>query len=239
MTIPMDCSALLVGPSGSGKSTVINLLMRLYDPREGTVSIDGYDLRRVTQESLRQHMGVVFQDSFLFDTTIRENIRAGKQGATNEEVEGAAKAVGMHEIIMGLPGGYDTTVGERGGKLSVGHRQRLAIARALLSEPKILLLDDATSALDSPTTALIHRSIQEMGNRRTVISVANRLESEPGVDIVFVFEEGRLVESGSHKELVCRGGAYARLWEKRAGAGNDTAKANRMSTGADSLETGG
>ena len=232
MTIPMNRSAILVGPSGSGKSTVINLLMRLYDPREGTVSIDGYDLRTVTQESLRQHMSAVFQDSFLFDTTIRENIRAGKQGATNEEVEGAAKAVGMHEIIMGLPGGYDMTVGERGGKLSVGHRQRLAIARALLSETKVLLLDDATSALDFATTALIHRSIQEVGKSRTLITVANRLESEPSADIIFVFEEGRLVESGSHTELVCRGGAYARLWEKRTGARSDMAKANRLSAGA-------
>jgi ATP-binding cassette, subfamily B, bacterial len=239
MTIPVDVSALIVGPSGSGKSTVINLLMRLYDPQEGTVSIDGYDLCGVTQESLGQHMGVVFQDSFLFDTTIRENIRAGKQGATNEEVEGAARAVGMHEIIMGLPGGYDMTVGERGGKLSVGHRQRLAIARALLSEPEILILDDATSALDSATTALIHRSIREAGKRRTLISVANRLESQPSADIIFVFEEGRLVESGSHAELVYRGGAYSRLWEKRAGQRSDMTKANGLSAGADSLENEG
>ncbi len=239
MTIPMNCSAVLVGPSGAGKSTVINLLMRLYDPRQGSVSIDGYDLRTVTQESLRQHVSVVFQDSFLFDTTIRENVRAGKQGATNGEVEAAAKAVGMHEIIMGLPAGYDTTVGERGGKLSVGHRQRLAIARALLSEPKILLLDDATSALDSATTTQIYRSIETAGRVKTVISVANRLESEPSADIIFVFDEGRLVESGSHTELACHGGAYARLWEKRAGAGRDAMKANQRSAGAGSVEAGG
>lgn len=218
MTIPMNSSALLVGPSGSGKSTVLNLLIRFYDPREGYVAIDGHGLRTVTQDSLRQYMSVVLQENFLFNTTIRENIRMGKHGASDAEVEAAAKSVGLHDIIMGLSDKYDTIVGERGGKLSGGQRQRLAIARAILQDPPILLLDEATSAFDPSTAGSIDKAIELIGKGRTVISVTHRLDSAPRVDCIFVFQEGRLVEQGRHEDLLKRNGPYAQLWNKQAGS---------------------
>ena len=217
LSIPMNCSAIMIGPGGSGKSTLLNLLMRFYDPREGSVSIDGYDLRQVTQDSIRQHMSVVFQENLLFNATIRENIRAGKQSATDQEIEAAAKTVEMHDIIMGFPAGYDTMAGERGGRLSAGLRQRLAIARAIISDPPILLLDDATSALDPATASVIHRSLERISRGRTVISVTHRLEAAPRADLVFLFHDGRLVESGTHAELLERGKIYAQMWRKQTG----------------------
>ncbi|MEW6615425.1 MAG: response regulator [Thermodesulfobacteriota bacterium] len=218
-SIPIKSSVNFIGPSGSGKSTVLNLLMRFYDPQEGTICIDGVDLRKVTLDSLRQHMSIVFQDTVLFNTTIRENIRVGKQGATDEEVEAAARAAGIHETITGFPGGYETIVGERGGKLSAGLRQQLAIARAILPDPAILLLDDVTSAQDTTTTSQIDRLLEQLGRDRTVISVTHRLEAAPRVRSVFVFNEGHLVEQGPHTELLRNGGTYAQLWQKQTPAG--------------------
>lgn len=223
-SIPMNRSVMLIGPSGGGKSTVLNLLMRFYDPREGSVSIDGYDLREVTQDSLRQHVSVVFQENFLFNATIRENIRAGKQGATDDEIEAAAKMVGIHDTIIDFPAGYDTMAGERGGKLSAGLRQRLAIARAIISDPPILLLDDATSALDPATASVINQSLDQISRGRTVISVTHRLEAAPKADLIFLFENGRLAESGSHAQLLERGESYAQMWRKQTGAGDENAR---------------
>jgi ATP-binding cassette subfamily B protein len=217
LTIPMNKSVLFVGPSGCGKSTVLNLLMRFYDPRQGSVAIDGNDLHEVLQDSLRQHMSVVPQESFLFNTSIRENIRMGKREATDEEVEEAAKKAELHEIIKSFPEGYDTVVGEKGGRLSGGQRQRIALARAILSNPMILLLDEATSALDPATAASINKTLEQIAKGRTVISVTHRLESAPNTDKIYVFQEGRLVESGRHEELLKRGGLYAQLWRKQTG----------------------
>jgi ATP-binding cassette subfamily B protein len=217
MTIPLYRTVLLVGPSGCGKSTVLNLLMRFYDPKGGSVSIDGRDIRTVTQDSLREQMSVVLQENFLFNTTIRENIRMGDREATDEEIKAAAVAAEIHEVIMKMPQGYNTVVGERGGKLSGGQRQRVAIARAILSNPAILLLDEATSALDPVTAAAINQALEKIGKGRTVISVTHRLESAPVADGIFVFQEGRLVEHGSHDDLLKSGGLYAHLWHKQTG----------------------
>jgi len=215
MTIKTRQFVLLVGPSGCGKSTVLNLLMRFYDPRQGSIFIDGYDLKQITQDSLRQHIGIVLQENFLFNTTIRENIRIGKQGATDEEVENAAKLAEVHDIIINLPEGYNTIVGERGSNLSGGQRQRVAIARAILSDPPILLLDEATSALDPTTASSIDRALQKVGKGRTLISVTHRLDPAPEADCIFVFKDGRLVESGSHNELLTKGELYSQLWNKQ------------------------
>jgi ATP-binding cassette subfamily B protein len=217
LTIPVNHSVLLVGSSGSGKSTVLNLLMRFYDPQQGSVAIDGHDLRTVQQDSLRQHMSVVLQENFLFNTTIRENIRLGKKGATDEEVETAAKAAQMHAVIMSFPKGYDTIVGERGSMLSGGQRQSLAIVRAVLSDPRILLLDEATSALDPAAASSIDDVLDQVGEGRTVIAVTHRLKSAPKADLIFVFKGGELIESGRHEELLERGRFYAQLWNKQRG----------------------
>lgn len=216
LCIPMNRSALVVGPSGSGKSTLLYLLMRFYDPQQGSVSIDGHDLRTVTQDSLRQYISAVFHENCLFNTTIRENIRMGRQGATDEDVEAAAGAVGLHETIMGFPAGYDTVVGERGGKLSIGHRQRLAIARAVLADAPILILDDAMSALDPATAAATNQSLEQITRGKTVITVTHNLQSAPHADVVFVLHEGRVAESGPRTALLARGGVFADLWQKQA-----------------------
>jgi ATP-binding cassette subfamily B protein len=223
-SIPMGRFAVLIGPSGGGKSTVLHLLMRFYDPREGSVSIDGHDLRNVTRDSLRQHISAVFQENFLFNATIRENIRAGKQEATDDEIETAARMVGLHETIVKFPAGYDTMAGERGGKLSAGLRQQIAIARAIISDPPILLLDDATSALDPATAALIDRSLEQISQGRTVISVTHRLEAASRADLILLFQGGRLKETGSHAELIQREGIYAKMWRRKTGPADDRSK---------------
>lgn len=217
LTLPLGQSALLAGPSGSGKSTVLNLLLRFYDPRQGTVSIDGHDLKTVTQDSLRQYVSVVLQENVLFDTTVRENIRMGRPEASDAEVEAAARTVEMHDIILGLPKGYDTPVGERGSNLSSGQRQCLAIARAILSDAPILLLDEATSSLDPAIAGSINRALERIGKDRTVISVTHRIESAPRTNLIVVFQDGRVVESGRHDELLGRGGPYAQLWRNQGG----------------------
>ncbi|MSR83435.1 MAG: ABC transporter ATP-binding protein, partial [Candidatus Latescibacteria bacterium] len=205
-------SVAFVGESGSGKSTLLSLILRFYDPTAGSVEFDGQDLRQVTQASLRGHLGVVFQESFLFDLTMRENIRLGRPDATDAEVEEAAKAAEIHEFILGMPQGYETPVGERGGRLSGGQRQRLAIARAVLRDPDILLLDEATSALDPATEAAVNATLARLGKGRTLISVTHRLSSVVGMDRIFVLRQGKVVEQGNHKQLLNQEGYYYQLW---------------------------
>ncbi|MEZ4713408.1 MAG: ATP-binding cassette domain-containing protein [Caldilineaceae bacterium] len=217
MTIPAGNSAALVGPSGSGKSTLLSLLMRAHEATTGAIKFDGVDLRRVQLLSLQQQMGVVFQETYLFDTTIRENIRMARTDASDAEVEEAAKQAEIHEIIMGLPQQYETRVGEGGGWLSGGQRQRIAIARAIIRDPAILILDEATSALDPGAEAAINATLQRLAQNRTVISVTHRLSSVVDVDCIFVLKAGRLVESGAHADLVQQNGVYAELWQKQTG----------------------
>ena len=207
----------LVGHSGCGKSTCLKLLMRFYDPREGSVLFDGIDLREVRLDSLYEQIGVVFQESFLFNTTVRENIRMGRPGATDAEVESAARAAEIHEVIVRMPEGYDTLVGERGGLLSGGQRQRVAIARALVRNPSLLILDEATSALDPESEAAINETIERVSLGRTVVSVTHRLSSVVNYDRILVFHEGRLIEQGTHEDLLYRGGTYAAMWRRQTG----------------------
>ena len=211
-----------VGGSGSGKSTALALLLRFYDPARGAVLFDGQPLTSVTQQSLRAQVGVVFQDSFLLNMSVRENIHVGKPGASVGEIVQAAKAAEIHDAILAMPRQYDTVVGERGGKLSGGQRQRIAIARAIIKDPPILLLDEATSALDPATEALINQTLLRLSQGRTVISVTHRLSSVTGVDRIFVFSAGRMVESGPHQQLLTAGGVYARLWARQSGFSTDS-----------------
>ena len=217
-TISAGSRVAFVGPSGSGKSTVLRLLMRMYEPAEGAILLDGNDLRSGTLASLRDQMGVVFQDPFLFDTTLRENIGLGKPGATDEEIMAAAAAAEIDSFVDQLSRGYDTLVGERGANLSGGQRQRVSIARALIRNPRILLLDEATSALDAQTERQINETLERVGDDRTVISITHRLTSITDYDRIFVIDAGRLVEQGSHDELVGREGVYAHLWAEQTGS---------------------
>jgi ATP-binding cassette subfamily B protein len=206
-------SIAIVGPSGSGKSTLLNLILRLYVPDEGRVTIDGVDIRRVTRESLRSSMAVVFQENMLFNMSIRENIRLGQEGATDEEVEQAARKAEIHRYIMSLPQKYDTSVGERGDTLSGGQRQRIAIARAIVRNPSVLLLDEATSALDQTTEAAINRTLLKVAKGRTMIFSTHRLTSVVEMDEIIVISGGRAIERGSHAELLAANGVYRKLWD--------------------------
>jgi ATP-binding cassette subfamily B protein len=203
----------IVGPSGSGKSTLLNLILRLYVPDEGRLTIDGVDIRRVTRESLRKSMAVVFQENMLFNMSIRENIRLGKEGATDEEVVEAAKKAEIHRYIMSLPEKYDTSVGERGDTLSGGQRQRIAIARAIVRDPSVLLLDEATSALDQTTEAAINKTLLKLAKGRTMIFSTHRLTSVVEMDEIIVIAGGRAIERGSHEQLLAANGVYRRLWD--------------------------
>lgn len=203
----------IVGPSGSGKSTLLNLILRLYVPDEGKVTIDGVDIRKVTRESLRSSMAVVFQENMLFNMSIRENIRLGKEGATDEEVEQAARKAEIHRHIMSLPQKYDTSVGERGDTLSGGQRQRIAIARAIVRDPSVLLLDEATSALDQTTEAAINKTLLKLAQGRTMIFSTHRLTSVVEMDEIIVIDGGKAIERGSHAELLALGGTYRKLWD--------------------------
>jgi ATP-binding cassette subfamily B protein len=203
----------VVGPSGSGKSTLLNLILRLYVPDEGRVTIDGVDIRKVTRESLRKGMAVVFQENMLFNMSIRENIRLGKEGATDEEVEQAARRAEIHRYIMSLPQKYDTSVGERGDTLSGGQRQRIAIARAIVRNPSVLLLDEATSALDQTTEAAINKTLMKLAKGRTMIFSTHRLTSVVDMDEIIVISGGRAIERGSHAKLLAANGVYRKLWD--------------------------
>ncbi len=203
----------IVGPSGSGKSTLLNLILRLYVPDEGRVTIDGVDIRKVTRESLRQSMAVVFQENMLFNMSIKENIRLGKEGATDEDVVEAARKAEIHRYIMTLPQKYDTSVGERGDTLSGGQRQRIAIARAVIRDPSVLLLDEATSALDQTTEAAINRTLLKVAGGRTMIWSTHRLTSVVDMDEIIVISGGRAIERGSHTELLAKNGVYRKLWD--------------------------
>jgi ATP-binding cassette subfamily B protein len=206
----------LVGPSGSGKSTVGRLLFRFYDVTGGAVRIDGQDVRDVTQASLHAAIGVVPQDTVLFNDTIRYNIAYGRPDASRAEIEAAARAARIHDFIAGLPEGYDTRVGERGLKLSGGEKQRVGIARTLLKNPPILILDEATSALDSQTEREIQESLAEMGRGRSVITIAHRLSTIADSDRIVVLEAGRVVEEGTHEALLAAGGRYAAMWQRQS-----------------------
>lgn len=218
MVVPAGKSVGLVGVSGSGKSTLTKLLLRFDDVQAGAIYIDGQDIRDVTQKTLREAIAYVPQESSLFHRSVYENIAYGKQDATREEVIRAARLANADEFIRGLPDGYDTLVGERGVKLSGGQRQRIAIARAILKDAPILVLDEATSALDSESEALIQEALTNLMKGRTSIVVAHRLSTIAGLDEIVVLSDGRIVEQGSHKQLLATGGAYAKLWSRQSGA---------------------
>jgi ATP-binding cassette subfamily B protein len=204
--------AAFVGPSGAGKTTITQLVPRFYDPQVGAVRVDGHDVRDVTLASLRQNIGIVTQETYLFHDTIAANLRYARPEATDAELVAAARAANIHDFIAGLPDGYATVVGERGHKLSGGERQRLAIARVLLKNPRILILDEATSALDSQNEALIQEALVPLMEGRTSLVIAHRLSTILAADVIFVVDRGRIVESGGHQELLARGGAYAELY---------------------------
>jgi ATP-binding cassette subfamily B protein len=210
--------AALVGPSGAGKTTVTYLLPRLYDPSEGRITVDGHDLRDVTQESLAHQIGMVTQETYLFHDTVRANLLYARPDATQEELEAACRAANIHDFIAGLPDGYDTVVGERGYRLSGGEKQRLAIARVILKDPCILVLDEATSHLDSESEALIQAALEPLFEGRSSLVIAHRLSTILKADKILVLDEGRLVEEGTHSQLLVRGGLYAHLYETQFGA---------------------
>ena len=201
----------LVGPTGAGKTTIVNLISRFYDVQSGTVSIDGHDIKSVSIESLRKQMGIMTQDNFLFTGTIRENIAYGKLDATDEEIIAAAKAVHAHDFIMKLPEQYDTMLEERGGGLSVGQKQLLAFARTMVSMPKILILDEATSSIDTKTELLVQEGIEALLKGRTSFVIAHRLSTIQKADRIFVIDNGGILEEGNHQELMEKKGAYYNL----------------------------
>lgn len=213
LTLEAGKMTALVGPSGGGKSTILNLIMRMYDPKSGKVLLDGQDISHATLASLREKIAYVSQDTFLFAGTIMHNIRLGRQDATDEEVIAAAKAANAHDFIMAQAKGYETDVGENGGLLSGGQRQRISIARAMLRNAEILLLDEATSALDAESEALFRDALQQLTDGRTTIVIAHRLSTVHQADTIVVLEGGKVVESGPHRALLTQGGLYQKLYE--------------------------
>jgi ATP-binding cassette subfamily B protein len=210
--IPSGKTVAVVGPSGAGKSTLARLLYRFYDINSGAITIDGQDIRQVTQSSLRQAIGIVPQDTVLFNDTVEYNIAYGRPGATRAEVEGAARAAHIHGFIAGTPKGYDTMVGERGLKLSGGEKQRVAIARTLLKNPPVLIFDEATSALDSANERAIQAELRAVSQGKTALVIAHRLSTVVDAHEIVVLEHGRVVERGPHAELLAKGGRYAEMW---------------------------
>ena len=208
----------LVGPSGGGKSTTCSLLPRFYDVASGSITIDGQDVRDVTQRSLRRAIGLVQQDVYLFDGTIRDNIAYGRPGASDDDIARAARSANIHEFIASLPDGYDTVVGERGSRLSGGQKQRIAIARVFLKDPSILILDEATSALDNESEEAVQESLERLARGRTTIIIAHRLSTIKNADEIATIEAGRVVERGTHEELIARDGTYARYFRMQFGA---------------------
>ena len=215
LTVQPGQTVAIVGPSGSGKSTIGRLLFRFYDVGAGALRIDGQDVRNITQSSLHGHIGIVPQDTVLFNDTIGYNVAYGRDGATQAEIVEAAKAAKIHDFVMSLPDGYDTTVGERGLKLSGGEKQRVGIARTLLKNPPILLLDEATSALDTETERDIQESLRQMGQGRSVITIAHRLSTVVEADLIIVLEQGHVTEQGTHDALLAHEGRYATMWHRQ------------------------
>jgi ATP-binding cassette subfamily B protein len=215
LEVPAGKSLAVVGPSGSGKSTIARLLFRLYDVTSGRILIDGQDISEATQVSLRGAIGIVPQDTMLFNDTIRYNIRYGCWSATDAEVEEATRRAQLDALVRAAPGGYDTEVGERGLKLSGGEKQRVAIARTMLKDPRILVLDEATSALDSATEKEIQNALERVSRNRTTLIIAHRLSTVVGADEIIVLDQGRIAERGTHKALLAHGGLYAAMWRRQ------------------------
>jgi ATP-binding cassette subfamily B protein len=216
LDVPAGSTLAVVGPSGAGKSTLARLLFRFYDPTGGRITIDGQDIARVRQDSLRSAIGIVPQDTVLFNDTVGYNIAYGRAGANADEIAAAARGAAIEPFIQSLPDGYDTRVGERGLKLSGGEKQRVAIARTLLKNPPVLILDEATSALDSRTEAEILGTLEAIEQGRTTIVIAHRLSTVVHADRIVVLEAGEVVESGTHAELLRLGGVYAEMWARQA-----------------------
>ena len=216
LDIPAGSTVAIVGPSGAGKSTIASLVMRLYDATEGAVTIDGVDVKQVTSKSLHEQIAVVTQETFLFHASVLDNLRYAKPSATLEEVEDAARRAQIHDLIASLPDGYDTVVGERGYRFSQGERQRLAIARAILKDPRILILDEATSSLDSDSEHKVQQALAPLCVGRTTLVIAHRLSTIRDADLIAVIDQGRIVERGTHDELMTHAGLYAWLWQVQA-----------------------
>ena len=213
LKVKHNSTVALVGPTGAGKTTMVNLLYRFYDPIEGRITVDGHDLRELKLESLRSQMAIVLQDPFLFSGTVKENIKYGKLDASDDAIVAVATAVGAHDFIASLPQGYETDVGERGNRLSVGQRQLISLARALLADPRILIMDAATSSIDAYTELIIKQALDKVLRERTSIVIAHRLSTVRNADLIVVIDLGRIVESGTHEELLKYGGLYRRLYE--------------------------
>jgi ABC-type multidrug transport system fused ATPase/permease subunit len=215
LTIEPGQTVALVGPTGAGKTSIANLIARLYDVTEGAVTIDGLDVRDVTQTSLRRQTGLVPQDPFLFTGTLADNIRFGRSDATEADMEQAARQANAHEFILAAPQGYDTRVLEGGVNLSVGQRQLVCIARAILANPRILILDEATANVDTVTEALIQKALEKLLRGRTAIVIAHRLSTIRNADMICVVQDGRIVEQGRHDELLAHRGVYHELYERQ------------------------